>query len=85
METMTLVFEDKELIVYFQGLIKSMKGVSILHDSSRGIEKTVPGVASSLYRVSPRIKALETGFSLPVDFSDDYKQELNEIRLKRYV
>lgn len=85
METMTLCFEDKKMIDYFQRLIKSMKGVSILRDSSREAKDILPDAATSLYRVSPRIKALETGFSLPDDFSDDYKQELNEIRSKRYV
>lgn len=37
------------------------------------------------YRISPRIKALEMGFSFPEDISDDYKQELNAIRAKRYL
>ena len=34
----------------------------------------------SRYRISSRIKALETNFVCPLNFTDDYKSELKEKR-----
>ena len=37
------------------------------------------------YRISPAIKAMEAGISIPDSISDNYKKESVEIRTKRYL
>lgn len=85
MDTMTIAFEDKKMMAVLRKLINSMNGVTILPKSPAKKKSAKVAKQSNLYRVSPKIKALETGFSLSPDISDDYAQELGEVRAKRYL
>ena len=44
-----------------------------------------PVISDRRYRISPAIKAMETGISIPDNISDNYKKEIGEIRTKRYL
>lgn len=37
------------------------------------------------YFISPKVKALETGFKCPEYLSSDYKQELSDILIDKYL
>lgn len=55
------------------------KGINLLLEkfrAKRDITKTMG--ASVEYYISPKVKALETGFECPADLSSDYKAELSE-------
>lgn len=37
------------------------------------------------YYISPKVKALETGFKCPKDLSFDYKKELSDALMEKYL
>ena len=37
------------------------------------------------YYISPKVKALESGFKCPKDLSLDYKKELSDSAIKKYL
>lgn len=85
---MTIAIEDKSMMNVIRKVLTSMKGVSVLSTSTKTDEQVLSQEVSEpapAFHISPRIKALETGFSLPSELSDDYKKELSEIREKRYL
>ena len=86
MDTMTIAFQDKTMISVMRSLIDSMRGVTVLRITSDvDVAKQKATVSDSNYQISPRIKAMETGCSLPDDISDNYKHEIAEIRNKKYL
>ena len=40
---------------------------------------------NGIYRINPKVKALEMGFQCPDDLSLDYKKELAEIFEEKYL
>lgn len=42
-------------------------------------------VADVKYYISPKVKALETGYKCPKDLSLDYKKELSDVLIKKYL
>ncbi len=54
---------------------------AVSYDSS-SIE---PSVDNSQYYISPRIKAMETGYKCADDLSTDYKKEIGAYRIKKYL
>lgn len=40
---------------------------------------------SEKYYISPKVKALESGFICPKDLSFDYKKELSDSAIKKYL
>lgn len=63
-----------------------MNGVRIIHSETKAEYKR-HSVDSNRgkYKISPLIKAMETGFHLSEDISYDYKKEIGEIRTKKYL
>ncbi len=47
--------------------------------------KTQSREASNKYYISPKVKALETGFKCPKDLSLDYKKELSDGLMDKYL
>ena len=86
MDTMTIAFDDKNMVSVMRNLINSMKGVRIL-SSNTNVDESMATVAVDCkkYKISPLIKAMETGFRMPEDISDDYKKEIAEMREKKYL
>lgn len=86
MDTMTIAFDDRNLVSVIRNLINSMNGVRII-PSEKKAETKNPSVdlSNEKYKISPLIKAMETGFHLPEDISDDYKKEIGEIRAEKYL
>lgn len=82
MDTMTIAFEDKNMISVIKNLINAMKGVSIITSPNVDLIKQHSAVKSNRYRISPKIKAMESGYSLPDDISDNYKKEIGEFKTK---
>ena len=78
--------ENKDFCLYKQ-LVKSMNGVRIVqHTYSNVKQENQTSVSSDRrYRISPAIKAMEAGISIPDSISDNYKKEIVEIRTKRYL
>ena len=86
MDTMTIAFQDKTMISVMRSLIDSMRGVTVLRITSDVDAAKQKAIASDCnYQLSPRIKSMETGCSLPDDVSDNYKCEIAEIRNKKYL
>lgn len=85
MDTMTIVFDDMNMVSVIRSLINSMNGVRIIPSETKAEIKKHSVDSSSKYKISPLIKAMETGFHLPDDISDDYKKEIGEIRTKKYL
>lgn len=86
MDTMTIAFQDKTMISVIRNLIDAMQGVTVLRVTSDVDGMKQSAMASdSRYSLSPRIKAMEAGCSLPDTLSDDYKREIAEIRNKKYL
>lgn len=85
MDTMTIAFDDRNMVSVIRNLINSMQGVRIIHSETKAnIDETSVESNSKKYKISPLIKAMETGFHLSEDISDDYKKEIGEIRAKKY-
>lgn len=42
-------------------------------------------VSDVKYYISPKVKALETGYKCPKDLSLDYKKELSDVLIKKYL
>ncbi len=83
MNTMTIAFEDRNMMSVIRNLINSMKGVRIVAssaDTATAGERAAAG--SGRYRISPKIRAMESGYSLPDDLSDDYKKEIGDFKAK---
>lgn len=57
-------------------------GVKFLMESFKAQAKAV---SSERYYISPRVKALETGFKCPKDLSLDYKMELSDALVEKYL
>ena len=78
--------ENKDFCLYKQ-LVKSMNGVRIVQHTYSNVKQENQASVSSdrRYRISPAIKAMETGISIPDSISDNYKKEIVEIRTKRYL
>lgn len=87
MDTLTIAFDDRNLVSVIKQLVKSMSGVRIVqHTYSNVKQENLASVSSDRrYRISPAIKAMETGISIPDNISDNYKKEIVEIRTKRYL
>lgn len=87
MDTLTIVFDDRKLISVIKELVNSMSGVRIVQQtvSNAKYEKQASASANNRYRISPAIKAMETGISIPDSISDNYKKEMGEIRVQRYL
>ena len=87
METLTIAFDDRKLLSVIKELVNSMSGVRIVQHthSEAKQEKQVSVSVNSRYRISPIIKAMETGVSIPDSISDNYKKEIGEIRTQRYI
>lgn len=82
MDTMTIAFEDRNMISVIKNLIDSMKGVSILSSPDVHFYTQRSVAKDTRYRISATIKAMESGYSLPDDLSDDYKKEMGEFKIK---
>ena len=78
--------ENKDFYLYKQ-LVKSMNGVRIVQHTYSNVKQENQASVSSdrRYRISPAIKAMETGISISDNISDNYKKEIGEIRTKRYL
>lgn len=87
MDTLTIAFDDRNLVTVMKELVKSMSGVRIVQQTYSNVkqEKQASVSSDSRYRISPAIKAMETGISIPDSISDNYKKEIGEIRTKRYL
>ena len=87
MDTLTIAFDDRKLLSVIKELVNSMSGVRIVQHthSEAKQEKQVSVSVNSRYRISPIIKAMETGVSIPDSISDNYKKEIGEIRTQRYI
>ena len=87
METLTIAFDDRKLLSVIKELVNSMSGVRIVQHthSEAKQEKQVSVSVNSRYRISPIIKAMETGVSIPDSISDNYKKEIGEIRTQHYL
>ena len=87
MDTLTIVFDDKKLVSVIKNLINSMSGVRIVQQTYSDVkqERKTAESGNSRYRISPAIKAMETGISIPDSISDNYKKETGEIRTQRYL
>ena len=87
MDTLTIAFDDRNLVSVIKELVKSMSGVRIVQQTYSNVkqEEMTSVSADSRYRISPAIKAMETGISIPDNISDNYKKEIGEIRTKRYL
>lgn len=86
MDTMTIAFDDRNMVSVIRNLINSMNGVRIIHSETKAENKKYAvDLNSRKYKISPLIKELEIGFHLPEDISDDYKKEIGEIRTKKYL
>ena len=87
MDTLTIAFDDRKLLSVIKELVNSMSGVRIVQHthSDAKQEKQVSVSVNSRYRISPIIKAMETGVSIPDSISDNYKKEIGEIRTQRYL
>ena len=83
METMTIAFDDRNMISVLKQLINSMNGVRIIPSDKTVEEKSVDVSKVNKYRISTLIKSMETGIQVSEDISDDYKKEIGEIRTKR--
>ena len=83
MDTLTIAFDDRNLVSVIKELVKSMSGVRIVQQTYSNVkqEKMTSVSADSRYRISPATKAMETGISIPDDISDNYKKEIGEIRM----
>ena len=68
--------ENKDFYLYKQ-LVKSMNGVRIVQHTYSNVKQENQASVSSdrRYRISPAIKAMETGISIPDSISDNYKKE----------
>lgn len=82
MYTMTIAFEDKNMISVIKNLINAMKSVSIITSPNVDLIKQHSAEKSDRYKISPKIKAMESGYSLPDDISDNYKKEIDEFKTK---
>lgn len=87
MDTLTIAFDDRNLISVIKELVNSMNGVRIVQHTYSDVkqEKHDSVSVDSRYRISPMIKAMETGISIPDSISDNYKKEIGEIRTQRYL
>lgn len=86
MDTLTIAFEDRNLISVIKELVNSMNGVSIVQPVPFVEQsKSRPEHKKLEYSISPVIKAMETGYSLSDDISDNYKQEISDYRAKKYL
>lgn len=86
MDTMTIAFDDSNMVSVIRSLINSMNGVRIIPSKTQAeTKKHSVDLNSRKYKISPLIKAMETGFHLPDNISDDYKKEIGEIRTKKYL
>lgn len=84
MDTMTIAFDDKNMISVLRQLINSLNGVRIIpSDTTVEEEKSIAVSKVKKYRISPFIKSMETGIKVSEDISDNYKKEIGEIRTKR--
>ena len=83
MDTMTIAFDDRNMISVLKQLINSMNGVRIIQSDKTVEEKSVSVSKVKKYRISPLIKSMVTGIKVSEDISDDYKKEIGEIRAKR--
>ena len=84
METMTIAFDDRNMISVLKQLINSMNGVRIIPSGTTiEEEKSVSVSKVKKYRISTLIKSMETGIQVSEDISDDYKKAIGEIRTKR--
>ena len=71
METMTIAFDDRNMISVLKQLINSMNGVRIIQSDKTVEEKSVDVSKVNKYRISPLIKSMETGIQVSEDISDD--------------
>ena len=69
--------ENKDFYLYKQ-LVKSMNGVRIVQHTYSNVKQENQASVSSdrRYRISPAIKAMETGLSIPDSISDNYRKEI---------
>lgn len=81
MDTLTIAIEDRSMTSVIRKMLGAMRGVAIITPEQ---DAQLAAPAHREYHISPRIKAMETGFSLPAGISDDYKKELHDIRAQRY-
>lgn len=58
------------------------KGIDLLLGKLRGCQTAEKDIK---YYISPKVKALETGFKCPEHLSSDYKQELSGLLVDRYL
>lgn len=57
-------------------------GMKFLMES---LKKQATVASNEKYYISPKVKALETGFKCPKDLSSDYKTELSDALIKKYL
>lgn len=78
MDTLTIAFDDRNLVSVIKQLVKSMSGVRIVQHTCSNVKQENQASVSSdrRYRISPAIKAMETGISIPDSISDNYKKEI---------
>lgn len=57
-------------------------GMKFLMENSKIQAEEVSDVK---YYISPKVKALETGYKCPEDLSLDYKKELSDVLIKKYL
>ena len=78
MDTLTIAFDDRNLVSVIKQLVKSMSSVRIVQHTCSNVKQENQASVSSdrRYRISPAIKAMETGISIPDSISDNYKKEI---------
>lgn len=91
MSTITIdtnIYKDAEIYARHHNVsVKDLveKYFKSLISARRNVTETSTDVDMNRYKISPRIKALETNFLCPSDITDDYKAELKEQRSSKYL
>ena len=91
MSTITIdtdIYKDAEIYAKHHNVsVKDLveKYFKSLISARRNVTETSTDVDMNRYKISPRIKALETNFLCPSDITDDYKAELKEQRSSKYL
>ena len=78
MDTLTIAFDDRNLVSVIKQLVKSMSGVRIVQHTCSNVKQENQASVSSdrRYSTSAAIKAMETGISIRDSISDNYKKEI---------
>lgn len=83
MSTLTITSENQNLISALKSFFSSLKGV-IVSEDAHNMQATSHSNDKCIYRISERIRSLETGGIDSNRLSPDYKKELAEAKERRF-